>query len=484
MDSARFVGGYMANLRLIQVWILATLVGMAGVRWLPAQEEPTGWSSPELVVQTNGTLAISNLALVADRAGQLHLFYPHQPDTASSYGIDYACWDGVQWSEPVNIMVNADGSDVRDVRAAIDLEQVVHLVWGGGKNTLYYASAPAARVGSAQAWSGPNAIATALTEAGIVSGPDGALYVAYADDPALERLSLIRSDDHGAVWSTPVQIAATHPGSMPGEVGLAIDGTGRLHASWTEHTLPSGSPLTGVYYTRSTDGGLTWEPPFQVDGERHGQIGVAAVGNDEIHLVWRSNIGGDGTFHRWSGDGGGTWAPPDVYDDRGGISGLPSFALDSAGALHYVIGPAYVNTWQNGVLGPYVGVAGQQLRSGDRNAGWSPPERADLAITSGNRLHVVFETGFQKLWHTTRRVDAPLVSPLPLPTPQATSVGSPTSPTAGAQGVPEPTATTAMLAMAPEVTSASPLSPVVAGVGASVVVVLIVMAIYSARRRT
>jgi hypothetical protein len=30
-----------------------------------------------------------------------------------------------------------------------------------------------------------------------------------------------------------------------------------------------------------------------------------------------------------------------------------------------------------------------------------------IAVTQGNWLHVVFETGFRDLWHTSRRLDVP-----------------------------------------------------------------------------
>jgi hypothetical protein len=424
------------------------------------------------------------MALVADRAGGLHLFYPHQPDESSSYGIDYVHWNGSEWSQPVSVLVNPDGSDASHVRAAVDAGQVIHLVWAGGLYRLYYASVPAALAGSVQAWSKPEAIATAITEATIVAGSDGALTVAYADDPDLGRVSLIRSEDGGTTWSSPVPVAFTAPGTVPGEVSLAVDGAGRFHVTWTEHTLPSGSPLTGVFYTRSLDGGLNWESPLLVDGERHGEIGVAAVGDDQVHLVWRSNIGGDGTFHQWSGDGGETWSLPDVYDDRGGMSGLPSFAMDSAGALHYVIGPGFVATWRDGTLGPYVGVAGEELRTGlNQGERWTYPERAVIAITTGNRLHVVFETGFEKLWHTTRLVEAPMLPTVALPTPAATPTSLPREPEPSTQPKPTPTATRAVLSGPFSSASPEPLPAVVVGVAGSAALVLVVVVWQITRRR-
>jgi hypothetical protein len=464
--------------------VCGILVALLGSSPVAAQQDEAAWSPPALIAQTTGNLSVFAMALVADRAGGLHLFYPHRPDESSSYGIDYVHWNGSEWSQPVSVLVNPDGSDVGHVRAAVDTRQVIHLVWGGGVYRLYYASAPAALAGSVQAWTEPRAVATAITEAAIVAGPNGTLTVAYADDPDLGRVSLIRSEDGGTTWSSPVPVAFTAPGTVPGEVSLAVDGAGRFHVTWTEHTLPSGSPLTGVFYTRSLDGGLSWESPLQVDGERHGQLGVAAVGDDQIHLMWRSNVGGDGTFHQWSGDGGETWSPPDVHDDRGGMSGLPSFAVDSAGALHYVIGPAFVATWQDGTLGPYVDVAGEELRTGlNQGERWTNPERAVIGITSGNRLHVVFETGAQKLWHTTRLVEAPAVPAVALPTPAATPTSLPPEPEGTARPAPTPTATRAVLPGPFSSANAEPLPAAVVGVAGSAALVLLVFVWQITRKR-
>lgn len=359
------------------------------------------------------------MAVVADQAGGLHLFFPHRPETAAAYGIDYLHWDGESWLGPNSIFVNADGSNVGHVRAAIDSEQVIHLIWGGGRNQLYYASAPAADAASALSWSQPAPLGAAITEAGIAVAPDGTLVVAFSNADAMGTVSVTTSFDGGLTWSTPAPAALTADGIAPDAVSVAVDDGGGLHLTWTGATLPSGEPLVGVFYARSLDSGMTWSEPLQVDDERHGEIRAGAVGENEIHLVWRSNIGGDGTFHQWSADGGDTWSAINQHDDRGGMSGLPSFAVDSAGALHYVIGPGYVATFRDGSLGPYIDVVGGGLRDeASQDPRKSPGERAVMTIATGNQLHVVFETNFNKLWHTYRQLDVPEIPPLPLPEPQ------------------------------------------------------------------
>jgi hypothetical protein len=464
--------------------VCGIIIGLLGSSPVAAQQDEAAWSSPELIAQTTGNLSVSSMALVADRAGNLHLFFPHQPDETFSAGIDYLYWDGADWSQPVSVLVNEDGSDAAHPRAAIDSRQVVHLIWYGGNNGLRYASAPVTAAASPHAWSRPEIVARALPEADIVASPDDLLYVAYADAMAMESIFLIRSPDGGETWFTPLRVASSDRAEIAlNQVRLAADGGGRLHVTWTEYQLPDGWPPTGAFYARSVAGGQSWELPLRVADEDHGHIGLAAVG-DRVHLVWRSRIGGDGTFHQWSADAGATWSTPDKFEDRGGFSGLPSFAADSAGALHYVIGAGFVATWQDGALGPYVDVASEELRTGlNQGEGWTNPERAVMAITTGNRLHVVFETGAQKLWHTTRLVEAPAVPGEALPTPVATPTSVPQEPGETAQPEPAPTATRAVLLGPFSSTRSEPLPAVVFGVAGSAALVLVVVVWQITRRR-
>jgi hypothetical protein len=410
------------HLRLRKLLQFGIPVAIAAIYFLIqsplAQAQPNLWSSPSLILATEGDLASSAMTMVADQAGRLHLFFPHRPEADLPAGIDYLYWDDGFWLGPYSVIINDDNSNVSNVRAAIDTDQRIHVIWGGGLNKLYYASVMAADASNAAKWTSPSVLGTAITQAGIAIDSDGTLIVAFADAASVGTISVVTSVNKGTTWSMASVAAITPIGIAPADVSVAVDGADRLHLTWTGGTLPSGDPLVGVFYARSLDRGLTWSYPLQIDGERHGELGVGTVGEDEVHLVWRSNIGGDGTFHQYSGDGGENWSVPNQHNDGGGQSGLPSFGVDSAGRLHYVIGPAFVTSWENGILEPYLDVAGPELRTGlNQRPGWTHPERTTIAITSGNHLHVVFETGFRELWHTSKLTNAPTLPPIdPSPT--------------------------------------------------------------------
>lgn len=366
-----------------------------------AQEPPGDWSPAAMIVQSDQRIKPG--ALVADPVGHLHLFFVAETMSSGSGSINYMHWDGEEWSEPVDIILTAGGSNPGTLRAAIDGDGTLHLLWVGPGRNLYYASAPSAAAGSARSWSAPRTIGTTAAWPDIIADSDGTLFVAFVDEEAGGSVSLISSSDGGSTWSTARSISQTSRNDAAiGEIRIAEDGAGRLHAAWTEYQLPNGWPPLGAFYSRSVDRGETWTPPLQVAEEGHGQIGVDAAGENDVHLVWRSTIGGDGSFHQWSGDGGQTWAILDRADDGGGFSGLPSFAVDSQGKMHFVLGYSLYAFWDGSRLSPY-----QDLKTHDVLAHQSSGELALLGITTGNRLHVVYETDFKYLWYTSKFLDTP-----------------------------------------------------------------------------
>jgi len=87
--------------------------------------------------------------------------------------------------------------------------------------------------------------------------------------------------------------------------GHSMSASGQfVHAVWSD-------ALSAIYYKRSTDGGLSWEPATQLSVA----IGLAEypfvlADGDVVHLVWNDWIGGAGNyelFYKRSTDGGASW---------------------------------------------------------------------------------------------------------------------------------------------------------------------------------
>jgi len=97
-------------------------------------------------------------------------------------------------------------------------------------------------------------------------GPShGTLYVlASVDPPGPDPLDvhLVRSNDGGQTWSTPVRVNDDPPGSNAWQWfgTLAVAPDGRLDVIWNDTRNSGGGLATELYYASSTDGGVTFAP--------------------------------------------------------------------------------------------------------------------------------------------------------------------------------------------------------------------------------
>src|SRR6185312_4063788 len=118
----------------------------------------------------------------------------------------------------------------------------------------------------------------------IVVLPDGTVIDFFtqidtaADGAMSSSLGVVRSSDHGATWSGPILIAAnlgigtTDPktrqpvrdGAGLGQIALGPGG--ELFAVWQDARFSNGQ-RDGIAIAGSTDGGLTWSAPAQLNGD-------------------------------------------------------------------------------------------------------------------------------------------------------------------------------------------------------------------------
>ncbi|MFN7972853.1 MAG: PKD domain-containing protein [Acidobacteriota bacterium] len=108
-----------------------------------------------------------------------------------------------------------------------------------------------------------------------------------------------RSSDAGATWSAPITVHEPLPTSEQFNPWLAVDpGDGSVNVSYNDSRNDAARLLTDVYYSRSTDGGSTFEPSVKVTtaptdetccgadlGNQYGDYsGIVAMG--KIHPSW------------------------------------------------------------------------------------------------------------------------------------------------------------------------------------------------------
>ena len=110
-----------------------------------------------------------------------------------------------------------------------------------------------------------------------------------------------------------------------------------LYISWTRFTL--NTSFVGNFFTRSTDGGLTWSPSLEFDDAGNGGQGSdPAVGsNGDIYVVWENG----GVYFDKSTDGGASFGTDQLLPINC-YNGFPSIAVDHSGGPNdgtlYVVG--------------------------------------------------------------------------------------------------------------------------------------------------
>jgi uncharacterized repeat protein (TIGR01451 family) len=206
--------------------------------------------------------------------------------------------------------------------------------------------------------------------------PDGTVYVVYGRDnyfglmPA--TLNYVKSTDAGVSFSSPAIVADIinipytlpqstfrTPGSFPAFVVSPVNGN--LYVAWADY----GNGDADIYFTRSTNGGDTWETPVRLNDDPIGngidqwQPQLSVAPNGRIAAIW---------FDRRLACPDLPWIPADHV-------GLENFCIDTFMTRSYDDGQTWVpdfrvssQTWDwslnlpitrdgYGFIGDYQGVA-------------------------------------------------------------------------------------------------------------------------------
>jgi hypothetical protein len=136
----------------------------------------------------------------------------------------------------------------------------------------------------------------------------GNLYIAFMDRNSSDMdIFFIRSQDGGQSWSDRIRINddVLHNGADQFHPWLSVDNSGVIHAIFYDRRLDVGRNLLfDVYYTKSTDGGLTWLPNERittVSSDPRQAITAGLIGeyiglsawNDQVQMVWTDTRNGN-----------------------------------------------------------------------------------------------------------------------------------------------------------------------------------------------
>ena len=210
-------------------------------------------------------------------------------------------------------------------------------------------------------------------------------------------LRFIRSTDEGRSWSDPRTVNDGTEFGSHNFHALTAAPDGSLLATW----LDARRGKSGVWMSRSTDGGRTWEanrPIYSDPTCPCCRTSVAVAGDGSIYVAWRAILPGDvrDVVVTRSSDGGKSWAAPvrvraDDWVYPGCPHAGPSLEADAKGAVH-------VAWWtgKEGEAGVYYArstdgartFVAQPIATGER----ARPAHVQLAV-SGERVYLAWDDG-------------------------------------------------------------------------------------------
>jgi hypothetical protein len=146
------------------------------------------------------------------------------------------------------------------------------------------------------------------------------------------------SNDGGRTWTKRLDVSPTAGVSTRPRV--AIEKGGAIDVVWTDTASGENSP--DIFFTRSTDGGHTWNKPIDISNTPGiSSDPVVAVGQDNtIHVVFTDDGRGDrnrDVFYTSSTDGGKTWSKDrslENVSNTPGDSSSPAIAVGADGIVH------------------------------------------------------------------------------------------------------------------------------------------------------
>ncbi len=203
-----------------------------------------------------------------------------------------------------------------------------------------------------------------------------------------------RSTDEGLTWSTSVKVNDEFPGNCINP-SLDVDDSGNLYVAWEDHRNGS-----DIYFTTSSDSGGTWTHP-NVRVNEHSTRGsynpsLAVDDNGNIYVTWTDDRNGPSDIYfAKSTDGGSTWTTPNmkVNSPSTGYQLLSHVAVGDGGWVYAV--------WCDNRTGVWDGFFSMSKDSGRT---WSPDVRVNdddhrhvddprVAVGKDGAIYVVWKVG-------------------------------------------------------------------------------------------
>jgi hypothetical protein len=231
---------------------------------------------------------------------------------------------------------------------------------------------------------------------------DGATAVVWVDQARMEVLFQVIEPDDRARFAQPIDVSRS-PGvfSWLPRVAVSAQRPDDVYVLWQEIVFSGGPHGGDIFFTRSRDGGATFEPPRNLTrttyGEGKGRLAYDRWDNGSIDLVVSDRGDIYAAWTAWDGplwltrsvDGGATFTTPHVIE-RGEEAPARAPAIAAAGD----------RVWVAWTTGEHASADIRVAASADGGATFAPPrivertpafsDAPDLAIDGAGTLHLVF----------------------------------------------------------------------------------------------
>jgi len=217
----------------------------------------------------------------------------------SGAGAGAAVWDNEMVLSPEDGWTSTTSPYNTGYNVAVDRWNRVHVVWCDNRKDGLWKTFYRRSTNGGITWEAEvqltDPISLGMQAPRICVDTFGRVHVAYLsqvnDTSNLSLIFYIRSPDGGVTWDPPREVS-TNPGYQPRDQVIAADGASRVHVAWTEDHYSGW--LRDVYYRRSTDGGATWvDPVVKISNDPYGSFAlcpsIAADLWDGVHISWHDS---------------------------------------------------------------------------------------------------------------------------------------------------------------------------------------------------
>lgn len=172
-----------------------------------------------------------------------------------------------------------------------------------------------------------------------------------------------RSTDQGITWSDYDVISPNDSAASQGPA-MCCDYNGNLYVTWMDYKYSPYSWTGDIFFSKSTDNGLSWLPYKQLTDVHHAQASDVCVSGDSVYVVWDDDRWGIDTefelYFRMSTDGGETWLTEERLTN----------ALKNSWRPRMVVSKEWVHViWNDHRDGPYPAYSELYYKRGKRFVG-------------------------------------------------------------------------------------------------------------------